>query len=52
MSSWIPWLFLAALLVLPALAAFIGDEEPDNAIVQVQEDEPRQDPDDLLAVAA
>jgi hypothetical protein len=52
MPSWIPWLFLAVLLVLPALAAFIGDEPPDNGIVQVQEDEPRGDPDDLLAVVA
>jgi len=46
------WVLLAALLVLPALAAFVGDEEPDNAVVQVQEDEPRQDPDGELAVAA
>jgi hypothetical protein len=52
MPSWIPWLFLAVLLVLPALAAFIGDEPPDNGIVQVQEDEPRRDPDADLAVTA
>lgn len=51
MPSWVPWLFLAVLLVLPVLAAFIGDEPPDNGIVQVQEDEPRPDPDDALMSA-
>ena len=52
MPSWIPWLLFTAILVLPALAAFIGDEEPDNSLVQIQEGEPRQDPDAELAVAA
>ena len=39
------WILLACFLVLPVLAAFIGDEEPDNAIIQEQEDQPRPDPD-------
>ena len=52
MPSWILWLFLAVLLLLPVLAAFIGDEEPDNSITQEQEGQPPKDPDADLAVAA
>jgi hypothetical protein len=51
-ASVLLWFLLACILVLPVLLAFVGDEPPDNAIVHEQEDEPRQDPDDLLAVAA
>lgn len=46
------WFLLACFLLLPALAAFIGDEPPDNSVVQAQEEEPRPDPDDTMAVAA
>lgn len=51
-SVFLWWLLLACLLVLPVLAAFVGDEPPDNSITQEQEGEPRQDPDDTLAVVA
>ena len=43
-------LCLAPALVL--LPVWHLDREPDNALVQHQEDEPRQDPDAELAVAA
>jgi hypothetical protein len=47
------WILLAC---IPVAAVFLrllaGEDEPDNALVQVQEDEPRSDPDDVLAVAA
>ena len=49
---------ITVLCCLPAagflLALWLTDvnREPDNGIAQEQEDEPRQSPDDLLAVAA
>lgn len=46
--------FLAAVFVLlvPVALALAGaGDEPDNALVQVQEGEPREDPDDTMAVA-
>ena len=46
------WFLLACFLVLPVLAAFVGDEPPDNAITHDQQDEPRQDPDETLMSAA
>ena len=51
MPSWILWLLLACLLVLPVLARFAEGDEPDNAITHEQEGEPRQDPDDTLMSA-
>lgn len=48
------WWIIAACVcvVLPAALAFVGDEEPDNAIVHEQQDQPPKDPDADLAVAA
>lgn len=46
------WFLLACLLVLPVLSAFVGDEPPDNALVQEQQDAKPKDPDADLAVAA
>lgn len=48
-------LLYIALCCLPALVLLplrILDREPDNEISHEQQDEPRQDPDEMLAAAA
>ena len=52
-SSLLWWILAACVLVaLPAALAFVGNEEPDNAIVHEQQDAKPQDPDAALADAA
>jgi len=55
MPAWFSWLLLAVLLLLPAVLAFAGDEEPDNSITHESGDgrDRSQDdePDGLLMAA-
>jgi hypothetical protein len=55
LPSWILWLLLAALLVLPVLLRFRVGDEPDNCITQEQPGPDDQDrdgePDGMLAAA-
>ncbi|HEV2452534.1 MAG TPA: hypothetical protein VGS62_11490 [Streptosporangiaceae bacterium] len=47
------WLLIAAVILVPVLCAFAGDDPPGNVIEHVQEDAPRDDDEpDLMAAAA
>jgi hypothetical protein len=47
------WFLVACIFIAPVILRLaVGDDEPDNALVHHQVDEPRSDPDAELAVAA
>ena len=48
---WYVWLLIAALFVLPVVAAFIDGRDPDNAIRHESGDGSAEDPDEMLAAA-
>lgn len=53
MHSWLPWVLLACLLILPVLLRLlVGEDEPDNAITHEQDGtEKKRDPGPPLLTA-